>query len=208
MRRKKISKRCLAVLLLLAMVLAVPMTSQAAKKPSKKTVKKLYTEFLKNQSGSDYFTALDINRDGVKELIVSKPRRNSYSNDIFSIYTVKSGKVQFLGDVQESISLDYSPSKKKAVYYNKKQKAIRGTETGPYTAEYSLYRMSGSKLKKYLYCMGAYNRYQIFQVQYPNKKAKNVSESTHDSFQKKYMKTQCTKKNLVANTEKNRTKYL
>ncbi len=210
MKKRIVSRYCLTVLLLIIAVLMIPSYAEAAKKPGKKAVKKLYHQFLQqSMSGSDYFITLDINRDGVKELITSKPRRSSYSDDIYSVYTIRSGKVTLLGTVSESSSYNYKASgKKKAIYYNKKCKAIRDCETGPYSTSLTLYRIAGSKLKQKINCTAIYNRYRIFQVSYGTSGPKSVSESRLKSLEKKYMKKQCKKIRLVLNTEKNRTKKL
>lgn len=204
------AKYCLTILLLLTAVLAVPATAEAAKKPGKRAVKRIYNEFLqKNVSGSDYFITLDINRDGVKELITSEPVRSSYSDDNFSIYTIRSGAVKLLGTVAESRSCTHHTSdKQKAVYYNKKYRAIRSSETGPYSIGLTLYRISGNKLKERMSSTAIYNRYRIFQISSGSSNPRSVSEKKLDSFEKKHMKKECKKMKLVRNTEKNRNRKL
>lgn len=206
---KKYFKHSLIFCFLLLLTLALPMTTQAAKKPTAKKVKALYNKFMASYySDSSWFCTLDINRDGVKELIASRPKTKSWDDDIYYIYRVKSNKVTYVGKI--SVSGSYgSLNKPKAVYYNRSLKAIRATTTTAVNLTHTLYQLSGGKLKERLTCSGTYGRYPFYYKSVKGGAPQYFSSAaSYEKFSKKYMEKGCTKKKLVKNTARNRKKYL
>ena len=193
------------LVMLLALILLIPVSVQAAA-PGKTTVKKLYKEFMEKNTTYAWFRTLDINRDGVKELVVSKSGAK-YSGDEYCIYTVKKNSMVYVGSVVESRSFG-SPNKKKAIYYNKELKAVRQVQTGTYAVFYTLYKINNYKLQERLNCSGIYNRYRIFSKSYYGKNVTYITETQLNNLVKKYFNKGCTKYLLYSNTASNRASKL
>lgn len=200
---KKYFKQSFILFALLLLTLALPLTAQA--KPGKAKVKKLYTRFLEANS-YDWFVSLDINRDGVKELIISNDQVNSWDDHKFYIYRISRGKVDYVGYVVESCSLDENRGRKH-IYYSRKYKAVRGTSTGAYSLAQTLYQVKSGSLKSRYYCNAVYGRFPFRLTGTNEVNASGVSNSAYDKFEKKYMGS-CVRKNLYKNTRRNRKKYL
>ena len=202
---KKYFKRSFILFSLLLLMLALPLTAQA--KPSKKRVKEIYSSFLK-LNNYDWFLSLDINRDGIKELIVSFDQNKSWDDHTFYIYSVKKNRIAKIGSVNESASLDENRGRKH-IYYSKKYKAIRNTSTGAYSLAKALYQYQPKKgtLKSRYYCNAVYNKYGFRLVGTSESDNHGVSDASYDAYVKKYMNS-CAKKYLYKNTARNRKKYL
>jgi len=202
---KKYFKHSFILFSLLLLMLALPLTAQA--KPTKKRVTQIYTSFLK-LNGYDWFLSLDINRDGIKELIVSFDQKNSWDDHTFYIYSVKKNKIAKIGSVEESASLEENKGKKH-IYYSKKYKAIRDTSTGAYSLMQTLYQYQPKKtaLKSRYYCNAVYGRFPFRLIGTNEVDAYGVSDAKYNAYEKKYMNS-CAKKYLYKNTARNRKKYL
>lgn len=121
MRKKRIHRKSLfllAALVCTAVFLFAPVQSQAASKTTRAKVQKAYRNFLYE---SDYrsFKLIDVNRDGMKELVVSYDDSRSTISQIF-VYTYRNGFVQRVGE-------DYSAF---GITYNKKTKRLYGSRGG------------------------------------------------------------------------------
>lgn len=197
-------KKSVLMLFVMVMVLMLPVTVKAA--PSKSAVKKLYNSFLSSNTKYDWFRTLDINRDGVNELIVSQTKTATYEYDYYYIYTVKNNKVYNVGKIGESPSYNGNGKMKpKAVYYNKKLKGIRDIVTGPYSVGATLYKMYKYKLQNRLSMNAIYNRYRIFcRSVYGGPEAYYKTEAGYNKHFNAYFKKGCTRYPLYRNTAANR----
>lgn len=101
MKRKKLLFLCVMFCLSLMMSISV----QAASKQAP-----IYKEFLLNHPSYTWFRTLDINKDGVKELIISE-KQQPYRSNIYYIYTVKKEKMVYLGRVSHSNTFKDGTSK-------------------------------------------------------------------------------------------------
>lgn len=202
---KKSVKKQWFLLLCIALLFMIPVSVQAAS-PGKGTVKKLYNDFLKKNTTYTWFRALDINQDGVKELVVSKNGPTNYQDEYF-IYTVKNDSVTYVGKIFES-TRSGDPNKKKAIYYNKKLKAVRQIGTGSYSVTYWLYKVYKYKLQERLSCGGIYNRYRVFYKSSYGKNVSYITEKELDSIYETYFKKGCTQYILYKNTSANRSAKL
>ncbi|MDO5392806.1 MAG: hypothetical protein Q4F24_17190 [Eubacteriales bacterium] len=202
---KKSVKKQWFLLLCIALLFMIPVNVQAAS-PSKGTVKKLYNELLKKNTSYTWFRTLDINQDGVKELVVSK-NGATYNQDQYFIYTVKNNSVVYIGKIFESTRFG-DPNKKKAIYYNKKLKSVRQVGTGTYSVTFWLYKINKYKLQERLCCGGIYNRYSVFYKSSYGKKASYITEKELNNFCETYFKKGCTQYVLYKNTSANRSAKL
>ena len=157
----------------------------------KANYKELYTKFLENfkvKAGKEtintsYFLVKNIDRKDVPELIIiDNSRWGSNYGDIF-VYTVKSGKVKFLGSTS-LMGVGYTPF----VYYNKKYKGlyVGGWVNGVGGAWEGIYGISGSKLKLTRYAYEGAVSYGSSKMEYkigPSKK--KVTKAKYKSYCKK-----------------------
>ena len=182
------------------------------KKAEKSTsVSALYRAFLEKSSAEAgdytisldgcYFVALDINQDGVKELII----KEWYGGDdgakcqpIRYIYTVQNGKVVFVESL--SIRFDYSDT----IQYSNKYKSINGEDHTASESEEIWYTIRGRSLvqKKTFsvyYREGGYPNYFIDDV--------GVTEKAYNHEKTEYSNS-CNTYKLRYNSEINRKNYL
>lgn len=164
--------------------------------------KKLYKKQMEALSGNPYtkwYYVLDLDRDGMPELITGS---RGYGRTGYGIYTVKKGK---LVEVNVSCS-NNEPSP--TVRYNPAYHAIyiQGTVNQLGAAVYSLYRFSGHTLSQYKTARyisgggsGAYATGKNIDS------LKSVSKSSYNSFVKKYL-TDYKTYPMLENTPANRKK--
>lgn len=192
------------MLLLLAVMLLIPVTAQAAA-PSKTAVKKLYKEFLESNTSHKWFRVLDINQDGVNELVTAKDvKQGSRKYTRYYIYTIKDKKVKYVGYTEEEYQA------KKAIYYNKNLKAIRMEKSmGPRNGTSWLYKVYKYKLQERLMLSANYGQYSVFVKSIYGKPGGYFK--TREEFEKyynTYMVKGCTKYALYSNTKTNRANQL
>ena len=152
--------------------------------------------------------ALDINKDGIKELIVSTNQTERFSNN-YLIYTVKKGKMVYIGKIQHTLSTD---GKSKAIFYNPKFKAIREIYQGAQTIEYNLYKISNSTFKEALYACEGHGHIKVYCIR-KNGKFQDfpITTSGINSYKKslkQYFYKGCKKYKLYNNTAQNRSSKL
>lgn len=99
-------------------LLLMPIQTQAASKRTKKQAQRAYRNFLYE---SDYrsFKLIDMNRDGLKELVVSYEDSQTMVSQII-VYTYKNAAVQRAGDHYSAFG----------IRYNKKTKRLYGSRGG------------------------------------------------------------------------------
>lgn len=213
------------IIICLVFAMSFSMNVCAASNPGSSKVNSLYKTFL---SGSEakisnsytnticlknaYFTSIDIDGNGVKELIV-KEKSSSYGvcNPVAYVFTIKNKKVVYAGST--SIKQDYSNS----VQISRKYKSIYSCyPVASYTPTY-FYTLKKGKLynKKFFYVQYGYGKSTYGDIPHEswckssgyfiNKK--KVPESKYNSEYQKYMKS-LKKYLLVANTERNRNRKL
>ena len=145
---KKNAKRILTIVLMLMCCFLITVPVSAAKKPSKKTVAKAYEKFLRKNvwksrrytsQGETTDTLVDINKDGVPELVVQYPNGNKYG---VVVYTYKKGKVVRMTSKKGYIGIS-SVSQQK----NKKYLVLKWTQDRQ-SSGYDVYQMKGTKLKR------------------------------------------------------------
>lgn len=199
MKRKKLLFLCVMFCLSLMMSISV----QAASKQAP-----IYKEFLLNHPSYTWFRTLDINKDGVKELIISE-NQQPYRSNIYYIYTVKKEKMVYLGRVSHSNTFKDGTSK--VIFYNSKLKAIREVVTGPHSLGLSLYKISGSTLKGIAYSNETYGRFPVYAF---TKNGKDTYYSTTTGIKKfkqlvdQYFYKGCKKYTLYKNNAANRSSKL
>lgn len=176
--------------------------------------KKLYGDVLENGgidwgAGEilpfDYFSLLDINRDGIKELIAV----GAYDRRA-NIYTIKKGKVKELESVVCSIRSSYTKGKYKPyVEYNKAAKGlILHTHGGTGMLGNILYKLKGGKLKSVLYLDESHDWSNGVEIKAMySVEDKLVSKKTYMKYYNKYFKEGKSRKVFLKNnTAKNRNK--
>ncbi|MCD8018278.1 MAG: Ig-like domain-containing protein [Clostridiales bacterium] len=170
-------------------------TAKAGKKKLTCTVnvkgdyRTLYADFLNIKPSYGYYYILDVNKDGLPELIYMD-QGAVYQ----SVYTVSNGQVKQLGTLSFS-----GNSYGTVVIYNKSKKALYCSSLihGTGGISQSLYRVTQKGLKLYKSFIYSENRYYI--------KNKSVSKSKYTKQCKKYCGTSKLKKyNMLQNTAANR----
>ncbi|MDO4556459.1 MAG: Ig-like domain-containing protein [Lachnospiraceae bacterium] len=168
--------------------------------------KVLYKQLLesgKNSSGDIAgFIRMDINKDGVPELITADAISGGRSNR--EIYTVRGGKLVNCGNYFQNGSNYFSyNSKYKSVHYWWWTNGVGG-------AGDILYKISGGKLTSYKYFWSGAKSYGSEKIVYnygtSYKKSKSISKSKFNSLEDKYLKYNKSYK-FIANTSANRIKY-
>ena len=148
------------------------------------------------------FYVLDIDRNGVPELIVKDTEAsNSFSTRY--VYTIRNGKAVYCGGYyQKGDSKLYYNSKYKSLYMWWWTNGVGGVGS-------MLYRLSGSQLKAYKYIWSGAKSYgsskQVYYYGTNAKKGKSVSKKTYNAMFKKYFKSRKTF-GFLNNTLTNRTK--
>lgn len=188
-------------------------TAKANGKTAKCTVtvkagyKSLYEEFLSQAKveaeygpiSPNWYYVLDVDQSGVPELIV-----NDYSGALtdFYVYTVKNGKMVYLGYCGTK-GLGSVP----VISYVSKYK---GLVTSGWTnfiggVWWNMFGISGSKLTNIHHMREAHNPGDEFYVGNTDSTAKKVSEAEYQKFYNTYFKDSLVKKyTMLKNTEANR----
>lgn len=160
--------------------------------------KALYKKLLAKGS-QQYFLVLDINRDGIKELIVS----DDPSAMRQEIYTVKNGSIKKLGELFFS-GAAVGP----VIYYSQSEKAIyhQWLTHGAGGGGTALYKISGNGIKMSRYAWSGYSQGKTVYYIADNKK---VSKNTYDTYVKQYFGNRLSKLKqykMLKNTASNRNK--
>ena len=178
-------KRLLLICFIFCLNLIISISVQAA--TSKQAP--IYNKFLQKNPSYTWFCTLDINKDGIKELIVSTNQTERFSNN-YLIYTVKKGKMVYIGKIQHTLSTD---GKSKAIFYNPNFKAIREIYQGAQTIEHNLYKISNSSFKE--------AKFQYFPIT-------TSGINSYKKSLKQYFYKGCKKYKLYKNTAQNRSNKL
>ena len=193
-----------------------------AQQKKKVNVNALYRKYLEkhmvNEQGKYFyemkkFALLDMNKDGIKELIIQ-----AYSPGEQYLYSVVKGKVKFIGrvpfgwyvngDVVFDSSMSHSSIwKDNTVHYNSTDKTLLTRAENTTTTCKLAYRFTGTKLTlKYASTNWHYRQYESWSIQ-TGSKSKEVSKSQYTSFNKAHMSKYKTYP-FRNNTAANRKKYL
>lgn len=185
MKKKAIVKTVLMLACICALSMAMTLTCSAA------STKKVYGNFLKRQSSRQYFTQIDINRDGTRELLVSSDKYGTW----LQVYTVKGGRIKNLGQVLNKYQ--------NGVRYNPKRKALVLANGGAGASGNSLWKISGGKLRESSSTMMLITgRRIIYQHNYKKCSAKTYRSKTKLYFGSGQVKLAKFKKNTSANRKK------
>ncbi len=157
----------------------------------------VYRNFLKNNSKYIYFITLDINKDGVFELVAQE--KNNFKTQIF---TYKNNAVTNIGYIECS---------ENEILYNSTLKAIGSVIFGVNMHSYLLYDISTGKVNEIAYCSVAlgYNpvTYEDKTTYRIDSTSNEVSKTNYEKYYNTYFKN--TKSyTLNQNTENNRNEYL
>ncbi len=170
--------------------------------------KELYRKFLKSGKVKEgyysfrpeYFTLLDIDKNGMPELIVTERNVSPYCK--YHVYTVKQGKMKYLG-----MCAYRGMGSRPVVYYSSKYKGVmvEGWTSGVGGAWSALYGISGNKLVRRQHAEERHYPYDAYTVGTTDKISRKVSRSASVAFVKKYFKN-TQKYPMKANTAANRAK--
>lgn len=133
---KKSRKIWMQLVIILCLSLSMAISVQAAT-PSKTKQKSMYSSFIKNKTVTvkrsptfkqkftiDAFILLDINKDGVYELITTDYKANSKYKCVYNnVFTIKKGKIVYFDSFYNSTELHGTQRK---VYHNSKMKGLVG----------------------------------------------------------------------------------
>lgn len=185
---KKSAKRALIIVLAMMCCLLITVPVSAAKKPSKKTVAKAYEKFLKKHiwnsrryTGQEETidTFVDINKDGIPELVVQYPNGTKYG---VLVYTYKKGKVVRMTSKKGYIGIS-SVSQQK----NKKYLVLQWTQDRE-SSGYDVYQMKGTKLKlvyRYTYKYESLSEFNQGGYDYiPRKNGRYIGYTNYDKFER------------------------
>lgn len=185
---KKSAKRALISVLAMMCCLLITVPVSAAKKPSKKTVAKAYEKFLKKHiwnsrrytgQGETIDTFVDINKDGIPELVVQYPNGTKYG---VLVYTYKKGKVVRMTSKKGYIGIS-SVSQQK----NKKYLVLQWTQDRE-SSGYDVYQMKGTKLKlvyRYTYKYESLSEFNQGGYDYiPRKNGRYIGYTNYDKFER------------------------
>ena len=200
----RIKKSITYLFILCLMFLLFGMSTEAASKNAK-----IYKKFLKKRSTSvtingsngkykqkvkmNYFVLINIDKSGPKELIV---KNTEYDWDNY-VFTIKNGKVKFLGRVAGK----YNSGR---VLYNAKYKGLVGRDGGTGFLLHSLYKLKNGKLNESIHIWENHNLSDTFAVN-----NKNCSKKTFNKYYNKYFKASKLKSYaFVTNKKANRSRLL
>lgn len=193
-----------------------------AQQKKKVNVNALYRKYLQkrmvNEQGKYFyvmqkFTLVDLNKDGIKELIIQ-----AYSLGEQYLYSVVKGKVKFIGRVPfgqyvngrvvfDSSMARSSIWKDNIVRYNSTDKTLLTRAENTRTTCKLAYCFTGTKLTlKYASSNWHYRQYESWAIQ-TGSKSKEVKKSQYTSFNKAHMEKYKSYP-FRSNTATNRKKYL
>ncbi len=170
-------------------------TCDAATKAYEKA-KRAYAAHMKNVDASkvNAFTTLDINKDGIPELLEGYMYEGSNTDQqLTAVYTYSNGKVKKLRNKQFRAegSLLYSSKKRTLCVY-----------AGGTTGVHGMYKLSKGRLKS-VGAIGYYWTDDTCTEKRPQKKGKWITDNAYSKFFKKFKSF-----DLVTNTVENRNFYL
>ena len=163
-------------------IITIPTTVEAAS-ISANTRKKAQTAYRNFLMESDYiyFRLLDINKDGLKELLVSRTAYDKYYVAGAAIYTYSGGRMKQL------TSYTYSMFD---LQYNAQSKRLHGSRGGRGSIEQWYYTITKSGKLKYVYLQaiesGVKNGKMTYKYYYDGKR---ISKSTYDKKSKSWYKS-------------------
>jgi hypothetical protein len=156
----------------------------------------------------NYFICMDINNDGVKELIVSSSNKATvedwgYVNKVSAlVFTVKNDKLKFLGNI-------YSCIDQNGLMYSKKFKGIvseADAGSGGRGASYGILNIKNNALKEIYECSWYYEILDKLQYFY-SVNGKDTTAKKYNDYYNKYFNSKDYKHySLKENTESNRNK--
>lgn len=202
----KSKRRCNGIKILLVFAFCVcGILCSTVKVEAAKNYKKTYGNLLKKKTvtvtteygyditlKANYFTLVDINRNGVKELIVSEDK---YADYIY-VFTLKRGKAKYIGNM---LNKYYN-----GVRYSKKYKGLVIATGGSGASGTSIYQIKNNRLvEKYAFMV----EHNMTDEYYFN--GKKVSAKSYNTKKKKYLKSSTIKEaKMYKNTKSNRNKRL
>ena len=185
---KKSVRRVLIIVMAMMCCVLVTVPVSAAKKPSMKTVTRTYRKFLKKHiwnssrytsQGETTDTLVDINKDGVPELVVQYPNGNKYG---VVVYTYKKGKVVRMTSKKGYIGISSVRQQK-----GKKYLVLQWTQSRQSTG-YDVYQMKGTKLKRvyrYTYKYESLSEFNQGGYAYiPRKNGRYIGYNNYDKFER------------------------
>ena len=141
MEKKKAIEKFLRTMMLIIMsvVICLGITKSAYAKVSDSTktaAKKAYQNHMKKQGGV-YFTMWDVDRDGLKELLVTSgyPKVGN-TPEYADVYTYVNGKVKYAGKIGSPMS---------GISYNSSTKRLHASRGGGGSIEYWYYTLTKKK---------------------------------------------------------------
>lgn len=141
-----------------------------------------------------YFNLLDIDENGVKELLVDQNGYDTY----YIVFGAKSDKIQYLGAVRKGGGLSYS--------YNPAEKGLVASYGGSGAAGYGLFQVKNNSLKEVVKVYAFFNRKTTYELN-----DKPCSEQTYLSKYNRYFNFSAGKLRhywFVKNNSANRQYYL
>lgn len=177
-----------AVIMCCILMAAVPVS--AAKKPSMRTVAKVYSRHLQKyvwrakryiSQGQTTDTLVDINKDGIPELVVQYPYGNKMG---VVVYTYKKGKIVRMTSKRGYIGISSVYQQKGK---SKKYLVLRWTQDRQHSG-YDVYQMKGTKLKRvyrYTYQYESLSEFNQGGYAYiPRRNGKYIGYGNYDKFER------------------------
>lgn len=204
MEKKKAIEKFLRTMMLIIMsaVICLGITKSAYAKVSDSTkiaAKKAYQNHMKKQGGV-YFTMWDVDRDGLKELLVTSgyPKVGN-TPEYADVYTYVNGKVKYAGKIGSPMS---------GISYNSSTKRLHASRGGGGSIEYWYYTLTKNKKVRQVMC-GAYingvkNGKEQYRCIY---NGKSISFNKWLKITKKWS-SQSRDMKYYWNTQYNREKYI
>ena len=186
---------------------------------ARKAAKKLYKKFLTKGNASvryDYggtgsiklvsYLLLDINQDGVSELLVKNTEATKgVAMGAYYVFAVNKGKVVYCGSVVMRGTAN--------AYYNKKHKALMNSGWTNFVggAWAHLFRLKSNTIQQYKYMWEGYadrgSSQYVYYIGSSDKSTSAVSKGKFDKFAKKYFNQQDIKEyKFKTNSAANRKK--
>lgn len=186
---KKI-KKCFIIILLSIFTLTAVETSSLnwgtytvqakASTSTKRKAQKAYRKFL-TQKKYRYFTLWDIDKDGLKELLVTDGKwRVGNSPTTAYVYTYTRGKMRYAGEIGSPMS---------GISYNRVTKRLHASWGGCGNVEYWYYTLTKNKKVKQVICGAYVNGVKNGNVQYKCLyNGKRISYKRWDQITRKWIK--------------------
>lgn len=190
------------VFIIVSVVVCLGMTQLAYAKISDSTktaARKSYQNYMKKLGGV-YFTTWDVDRDGLKELLVTSGYPKVGNTPQFAdVYTYVKGKVKYAGKIGNPMS---------GISYNSSTKRLHSSRGGGGGIEYWYYTLTKNKKIKQVMCGAYINGVKNGNLQYRcvyngkrisyNKWLKITKKwSSQSRDMKYYWNTQCNRKKYI-----------